>query len=207
LSDPRSCSNCGALAPSASARQCEFCGSGLPVEERAPAAPPSPFGDLAARFEELERHANMPLLQAHEPEIGKLVAGNTCGVIFLVLWTTMAGFMSLGFLTVFPCMAVVPIGMTILGGFLLSRMLKRTASLKSSPTLRRLALVVDERTSVSGGGNSSATTSHFATLEIADGSRQEYETHDQLAGMLTPGDMGMAYFRGGLFIDFKRVRV
>jgi hypothetical protein len=44
-------------------------------------------------------------------------------------------------------------------------------------------------------------------LEDRSGGRREYSCNSRLAGAHAPGDIGVAFLRGGFLLDFKRVAV
>jgi len=84
--------------------------------------------------------------------------------------------------------------------------LVKLASFGASPLEHDPALISDKRTHISGGGgDSSATTKYFATLERADGSRSEVEVDGTRYGEIAAGDYGLAYLRAGVLLDFRRV--
>ena len=79
-----------------------------------------------------------------------------------------------------------------------------------APVRRAVFAVVDERIDVSssstGRRQSHATrTRYYATLQARDGSRIEYETYDWLAGRIAAGDIGVAFTKGDMLIDFLRL--
>ncbi|MCP1134299.1 DUF2500 domain-containing protein [Paenibacillus polysaccharolyticus] len=65
--------------------------------------------------------------------------------------------------------------------------------------------VVTKRTEVSGGsGDSSATTSYYATFEFDNGERLELNVGGQNYGMLVEQDRGMLTYQGTRFKHFER---
>jgi hypothetical protein len=124
---------------------------------------------------------------------------------FLLLFTVGTGVMTFLFLPAGP-MAIVPALLCVLGLVQLSRSASRTVSFAGAGLERRLAVWRDERTEVSGGGkHSSATTEHFVLLEGRDGQRAEVECGGDVAGKHAPGDIGVAYLRDGVLLDFRRI--
>ncbi len=203
----RSCESCGASAPRAEARYCEQCGSPLPVvQEPAPAPRVHAAGDAAARFRALERHPELPRLLAETPSTSELAAWNLVTVVTLVVFALVGVFVSIGFFYVCPPLGLLPLALVAIGLYVISRHVVRNARASRAPLERRPALVFDLRTRVSSGGeHTSARTTTFATLEFPDGSRQEREALESLAGRLAPGDMGVAYLKGPFLIAFERL--
>ena len=71
---------------------------------------------------------------------------------------------------------------------------------------KALAVVIDERVAVSGGGkNSAVRTTYYATVQFQAGDRLEYETYGWLAGRIAAGDLGVAFTKGDTLIDFLRL--
>lgn len=100
-----------------------------------------------------------------------------------------------------PAIIVVGIGYVIISN------LTRWARNNASPVETREAVVVAKRTKVWGGsGDTSASTSYFATFELADRTRVELPVRDRTYGMLAEGDRGMLTYQGTRFLDFKRHR-
>ncbi|MCE9577764.1 MAG: hypothetical protein K8W52_31815 [Deltaproteobacteria bacterium] len=101
----------------------------------------------------------------------------------------------------------------------LAFLLYRIAAIATAPLVREVAVVVGRRTHVSShhhhlhdghsglGRHTHVTTTYFLTLEFGDGSRGEYETSGGQVGILTDGDIGIAYRRAGRLIDFRRFAV
>lgn len=205
----RKCPNCGALPSSSDLRFCGYCGTELPeAAMRAAALVHAPLGDIEARFLALEAHPSVPQLLKHRPRtsraaasmLGQAVVGmifTGVSVVILIMFAAVAGP-----LAVFPLIAVgVGVAMTI-GG------LKKSVSYNSSPLERKRAAIVDERVKVNGGGNNSrATTTYFASLRFSDSKRKEFEVPEELAGDLAPGDVGIAFVKGEILVDFLRVDV
>lgn len=77
-----------------------------------------------------------------------------------------------------------------------------------APVVRVVAVVVDERVRVSGGGkNSSASTSYYATLQMRDGARRELGCDGALAGRIAAPDIGVAFTKEDQLVDFIRFAV
>ena len=102
----------------------------------------------------------------------------------------------------FPLIGVVAGVILTIGGF------KRASEYSSAPLKRIQALVVDERVKVSGGSNNTqASTRYFATLQDPEGHRIEYQVDEEIAAAVTEGDIGLAYIKGPILVDFARIKV
>lgn len=206
LAEPRACTNCGATAARLEARYCEYCGTELPAPGSEP--PPSPFGDVAGRFRALESHPDLPRLLAATPSTSALSGWNAMTVVTLVVFALVGLFVTGGFLFVCPPFALLPLFLVGIGIYTISKQVGKTTSASRAPLERRPALVVRERTKVSGGGeHSSARTDYFATLQFPDGSRREFDVLEGVGGTIAPGDMGVGYLKGDFLIAFSRVGV
>ena len=87
-------------------------------------------------------------------------------------------------------------------------MLARALRYHASPILRTVAMVVGTRTQVSGSGTDGSTsTSYFVTLEDREGQRIEYHAHGPVAGVVTTGDIGVAYLKSRTLVAFRRFGV
>ncbi len=194
------------------ARYCETCGSPLPAPAVAPPLAPfedlAPLGDIAGRFAALERHPEAARLLAHEPTTASAGARTAVGLVTLVVFLGVGLLVTVGFSMVFPPMVLVPLTLVVLGAVMIARNLAKAWRAVKAPLVRAPALLTDERTRISGGGEDrSVTTEHFATLEFRDGTRRELEIEDELAGRISPGDMGIAFLKGDYLVDFGRVPV
>jgi len=85
----------------------------------------------------------------------------------------------------------------VIGGWRTSRGL---IALRDAPIQRMIAVIVKERTDVSGGENSTST-SYYATLQTEDGRRIEYKVSGALAGRVVVDDIGIAYVKETV-VDF-----
>ena len=76
----------------------------------------------------------------------------------------------------------------------------------SQPILTKDVKVTGKRTEVSGGrGNSSASTSYYATFEfVEDKKRLELEIEDEVYGLMAEGDSGKLKYQGRRFLNFER---
>jgi hypothetical protein len=164
---------------------------------------------VAALLAEVEGHPQLRTWMAHRPSgVGFAVGLGAMAVfalvfagIALVMLRLIGGFGggAPGFFGLVPLLFVV-FGLAMAIGIG-----AKAVRFARAPLLRVPALIADERTEVSGGGrNSSASTTYYATLEAADGVREEYRIDGRLAGTVAPGDYGLAYLRGGVLLDFRR---
>jgi hypothetical protein len=131
--------------------------------------------------------------------------------LFLVMWVGIGSVVTVGFargpggfMFVFPLLIVI-FGVVMVGAQILGNLRKARA-----PVHREIAVVIDERTEVWSRGTGSerrSGTSYYATLQFANGAREELPTDGRVVGMVAPGDIGLAVMRGGDLIDFHRYRV
>ncbi len=99
---------------------------------------------------------------------------------------------------------VIASGLAVIaGGVLLGRVL---LSVRETPIDRMIAVVVKERTHVSGEERSSRTQ-YYATLQTRDGTRVEYRLSRNLVGSLVVDDIGVAYVRETTFdLGFTKIK-
>lgn len=103
-------------------------------------------------------------------------------------------------------MAIVPLAFIVFGIVACRHMYQRMKSMETGPVEALAVIVVDKRTHVSGGGETSARTSYFATCEMEDGQRKEFELWDgKLYSLMSAGDGGILFVRSGHGLDFDRV--
>lgn len=204
----RKCPNCGALPARTASKFCEYCGTELPREEAAPApAPTSPFGDLDARFAAIQNHAELDQYMAYEPPTRALGIHTGLSIASLFVFAIAGLGIAVVLFGICPPLGFLPLALVIFGGYALSKQLSRTSGSHSAPLERLPALVVDERTKVSGGQQSSAKTQYYATLQFPDGTRRELDAFGNVAGKITRGDMGIAYIKGEYLMAFGRLAV
>ncbi len=197
------CSQCSAPVTDDRWTNCPYCGTVLAK----PTINPLRAAVAPERFAAVERSPGFAELMRREPSGAGTLAGKGVQTVFLLLWTVGCGVGTVLFLPV-GALALMPAAMCIVGIVLVVRQSADTARFAGSELERRVAVWKDERTEVRGGGeNSSATTYHFALLEERSGRRKEYSCSAQLAGANAPGDIGVAYVRAGVLLDFQRVDV
>jgi pimeloyl-ACP methyl ester carboxylesterase len=165
-------------------------------------------GDLASRFEALQRHPDAVRALASvssSPSPGARVAAAFVALIALLA----AGLLvTIGLVMFFPPLAIVPVTLALLGAFLIVRDVARNLRKSREPELRGPALVADEHTRFSGGaGDRGVTTRHAVTLQFRDGSRREVALAEDLPGTIAAGDMGIASLQGDVLVAFQRVDV
>jgi hypothetical protein len=79
-------------------------------------------------------------------------------------------------------------------------------AVKGAPIERMTAVIVKERTEVSGR-NDKADTTYFVTLQTRDGTRVEYRVTRALVGKLVVDDIGIAYVKELVFeLGFTTLR-
>jgi len=194
------CSQCGAVPKEGGTRFCGFCGSMLPVQTPANALPVA----APERFDAVQSHPDLPALLELTPEdpgAPSLVPGGCllvmAGAIGVFILSQITG----GNLP--PGLLLVP---ALVGSLGLAVWLYANRE-RTAPIHRNVAVVLDERVRVGGGGKHSSASTHYYVL-IADraGTRVELEAEEDLAGRTAPGDIGVAYIRRGRLVDFTVVR-
>ena len=210
VNEARQCSNCGGRPTAADQRFCGFCGVELPTLPEAPrvVVHTGPYGDLEARFAALDEHPALERLGRHVPSTTAKSASMFGQVLFGLVFTVVALFITFMFGALAGPLAMIPLIAVVVGVTLTVGGIRQAARYSSSPLLRIKALVVDERVQVSGGGgNSQASTTYFATLQDAGGHRTEYQVDDEIAAEVTEGDLGIAFIKGPVLVDFARIQV
>lgn len=215
------CPSCGADIAPGDAR-CSHCGSHPPAAARTTRA--SVFARVKAS--EAYQQRNSPERLARLPNVAGIQKAFM--IVFFAFFIGSSGFMAVmalamagaggwfgsqaggvlgvAFMLAPLFMTIVPIGFVVLGVMMFRKTKQKMDSLEHDPVNALPVVVVDKRTEVSGGGNSSASTSYFITCEGEDGDRQEYQVWDgKLYGRLTADDAGILYLRAGYGLDFDRV--
>jgi uncharacterized protein DUF2500 len=205
------CPACGGKLPQPLPYICPYCRAALAVSvTAAPQGTPPPHSILSERFAAAERDPEVARLMIREVmgSAAYFQSGFTVvfGIVFVGIIVFMLGlFNSVDGLPGF--VSVVPVIMLVIGVAVVVGAVMRLGSHASSPLLRRIGHIADERVEVSGGSNNgSARTSYYATLDFSDGSRSEYQVTRSLAGKLARGDLGLAYSKGGWLLDFERLK-
>jgi hypothetical protein len=214
------CPACGGKVPHPPPAVCTYCGAAL----HPPASPPAagarpPALALKERLDALARHPRFSDLLRREPGAGAQYfqwgATAAVGVVFATIALFM--FSTARSVTHFPAGATDSFGsifglvclfFVAVGVLVVASSMKKTAAFAAAPLERLQALVADKRTEVSGGGDgSAATTRYFVTIETGDGRRLEVGAAGKVAGKAVAGDVGIAYVKGGVLLDFERVQV
>ncbi|MDQ0872462.1 putative alpha/beta hydrolase family protein [Paenibacillus sp. V4I3] len=106
------------------------------------------------------------------------------------------------FLIIFTSVFVLVIGTFII---LIIKSLRTWSSNNASPIQSRNSKVVAKRMHVSGGsGDSSTSTSYYATFEFEDRSRLELWVGREQFGYIVEGDQGTLTYQGTRFKEFFR---
>src|SRR5262245_33742108 len=198
------CPHCAAPVADPRAERCGFCGNALAVAVTQPPRTEVGAPTTAELLARVEHHPELATWLAWSPpDLGARFRFGTqlafgifvlfAGVVILIAGATKG-----------PTAGVLALVILAIGAAITLTAGLRSASFSRAPLQRVPVLVADERTKISGGGNSSASTTYYATLEQADGQREEFEIDSKLAGAIAPGDFGLAYVRAGLLLDFKR---
>lgn len=113
---------------------------------------------------------------------------------------------------------IFPVFFIIIFGIIIFTLIKNIITWNKnnhSPRLSVISRVVSKRSDVHNYRNSqdfnrhrefhsSTSTSYYVTFEVESGDRIEFSVSGQEYGMLAEGDMGILYFQGTRYIDFKR---
>jgi hypothetical protein len=158
------------------------------------------------RFDAAENHPSTARLMEHVPSTTGprvrlwfylvIFAGfAVVGLVFIVasLKNRHAGGFPLAF-------GFVLLGVGALLGWL---MLRRALDFSKAPIVRTIALVADERVSVSGGKH--ASTTYYASFELRTGRRFEVEVDEELAAKLAIHDIGVLYLKDDELLGFERI--
>lgn len=207
--EARKCDNCGALAARSASRFCEYCGTELPLQEDAgPSPSESPLARAEARFVALDDHPETVRWMSHIPSFSQVTSQYYQSVLGIVLLLVIGSVVTLVFFATCPPLGFIPLALLILMAITMSKQASKASAASGAEVERVPALVIDERTKITGGGqNNAARTLYFATLQFRDGSRRELDVFDELAGKITQGDAGIAFLKGDFLVDFGRVPV
>jgi hypothetical protein len=159
----------------------------------------------ARRFDAVEADPEFDAAMRHEPRVPSIayVVAAAAMLTFSVLFAIAGIALLLGFPA--PLLfKVVWVAMTAIFVAIAFAMLVRALRYHASPIARCVAVVVGTRTQISGSsGDGSTSTSYFVTLEDRDGLRTEYHAHGHVMGLLTAGDIGVAYLKSGTLVAFR----
>jgi hypothetical protein len=178
------------------------------AEARAAALVHAPLGDIETRFLALESHPSLPQLLRHRPRTSRAAASMMGQSLFGLVFTGFSLLLFVTFAAMGGLLAIFPLGFMGLGVLITLTGMRKAQQYRSAPLERMRAAVVDERLRVSGGGeNTRAATTYFASLHFPAGDRREFEVSEETAGSIAPGDVGIAFLKGSLLVDFLRVDV
>ena len=202
MSPSTPCPQCGASRKGADARTCDYCGTVLVAE---PSARERREADLARDFEELRRSTEFARAIVASPSITGHLVGGGCVVVFLLVFVGVAGFMALSASStiggpVSLPFTIVPLMIGAVGVFMLFTVLGRARRMATSPLEREPAIVVSKRST-----KSEDSSTHYVTLQFESGIREVSNVSGILYGQLATGDLGVAYRRGGILLDFRRL--
>jgi hypothetical protein len=216
VTDAIRCGQCGAPFRAGEERFCTYCGTQRPAPSAASVTP-----DRATRFAAARSDPRLKTLLAHIPATAGHTISAAFALVFLVGFCIVAAMMasafgacggavgySIGGPTAGAGGALFGLGPLLILGvgiFMLVTVASRLLRFQSAELERRLARVIDERIQVSGGENSSTT--YFTTLEWEDKTRREFQNHAKLAGKIARDDLGLAYVKGDVLLEFARLDV
>ncbi len=202
----RRCANCGAVPTRGAANFCDSCGAELPRDGAPP--PPTPFVDTEERFRLLAEHEDYERLMSLEADVPSERSVHLLQLLAGVTLLGTVGLLIAGFTAAFfaPLAVALVVGLGILLFSLVDAVTRRQRYAKA-PLQRLPALVLEEHTRFTGGGREEVSTQYTTTLLLQDGKRLEVRTVKEVVGRVTRGDIGVAYLKGGLLIEFGRVAV
>ena len=203
MGEARKCANCAAPVTLGSSRFCSFCGAELPALETHDSASYNPNVNLARRFASLEKHPDLERFLNYRPNTSGASNQMYGQAIGGLLFAGVSVFITVMFATVGGPIAIFPLLFVVFGLTMAFGGLKRSSSFRAAPLQRFRAAVIDERVKVSGGGkNSRASTTYYATLQTQEGQRTEFEVIEETASKVAAGDIGLAFVKGGILLDF-----
>lgn len=151
------------------------------------------------RFDKVEEHPDYASAPAEPvlPTDAGLGIATAAGPLMLGLFGVVLALIALSLLFVFrpPVWFILMFlagGAVFAGGAVL--LARGLILVRHAPVERVIAVVVKERTSVTGDERSASTT-YYTTLQTRDGSRIEYRTSHALVGRIVVDDIGVAYVR------------
>jgi DNA-directed RNA polymerase subunit RPC12/RpoP len=198
------CSQCKAPVTDDRWINCPYCGALLAK----PVLNPNKAVVAPERFAAVESSPEYASLKSYTPSATAANLELGGGVAAALAFTGIAAVATAVFAQSSPVVAIVPAFITLVGLITVVYQLATANKQWNAPIDRHVLVWRDERTVVSGGGqHSRATTKHYVLLEDRDGRRAELACSSQLAGAHAPGDIGVAFLRGGFLLDFKRVAV
>ena len=187
-----------------SGRFCSHCGTALPD---APRITPDEYRTHAERYRAVRAHERYPAAMDHTPPLPSTAPAVLALTVMLFVGVGITAYLAVRVAgTGVPSFLPLLLGLVWAGT--IGHRIVELLNLAHASVVRVVAVVVDERIKVSGGGkNSSATTTYYATLQTEDGGRVELTTSDNVAGMIARGDIGVAYTRAGTLLELERFPV
>ena len=157
-----------------------------------------------ARFAAVEASAEYGPALTHEPKVASWVgvafASTMVGSAFLFSCIGLAIAIVMGaplsFVALWALLSGVFVGFATL-------VLRGALRYHAAPIERRIAVVLDKRYEVRASQDS-ASTHYFTTLAFVDGTRLEVHTESVLTGLLTRGDIGVAYLKLTTLVGYRR---
>ena len=158
------------------------------------------------RFDTVEADPEFDEAMQHEPRVPSLAYVVAAAGMFV--FSLAFAIVGLAFLFGFPApvaFKVLWVAMTAVFVALGVAVLIRALRYHAAPIARATALVVGTRTQVSGSSSDGSTsTSYFVTLQDRTGARTEVHAHGHVVGLLTAGDIGVAYLKSRTLVAFRR---
>lgn len=161
------------------------------------------------RLKAVKNHPEYPDLLKLTPSSARIYGRSGCTAIIGLIFALATLFLNF-FDPISPpgFFRILLLAFTALGVGLVVYGLFRLIKVSTSRLSRGPAIVVDKRTAVSGGGQSSpASTTYYITLQLDDSDRHELEVTGKLYGKITKDDAGVAYIRDRYLLDFRRLTV
>lgn len=198
------CPQCSAPIPHPRPNFCAYCGTSLPPPDSRAAATAEPR-DPRELLAQMRLDPRFAQCMEFTPTVPGVTVGLISTVVFLVFFVGVCLFLSASITMVMGPAGVVPLFMAGVGVLAVIGIARKSSRFTKAPLVREPVVVVDERTELSGGGESSVRTSYYVTIELEDGRRREVETEGEVAGAVVPGDVGVAYLKSRYLIDFERL--
>jgi len=198
------CAQCGAPFRAGDERFCSFCGA------QRPARTASPTPSIAERFAAARADPRLRELKLRTPSTAGRAASNLFLLGILVFFCLFAATIlgkfretSQAFGSDAALFGLIPWLVLGAGVFALARHVLRAGRFHSAELQRHLARVVDERIEVNGGKH--VDTTYYTTLEWENRTRTELENRGRLAGQITRDEIGLAYVKDDVLLDFVRL--
>jgi hypothetical protein len=158
------------------------------------------------RFDAVEADPEFDEAMHHEPRVPSLAYVIAAAGMFL--FSLVFAIVALAFLSGIPApvaFKVLWVATTAVFVAIGIGVLVRAWRYHASPIARAIAIVVGTRTQISGSSSDGSTsTSYFATLQDRTGARTEVHALGNVVGLLTAGDIGVAYLKSRTLVAFRR---